>query len=103
MMQEQVVARAKSGIAIQKLVPIGEYLDLSESGILESNPLRYQALACAALEIIRTFRTDATVREACHDSSALLELLENLDFDAGAGVLVDSRSVAQSYLDKPAA
>lgn len=91
-MQDEVVARAKSGMAIQKLVPIGEYLDLADcTAILKSNPSRYQALAVTALDIIRTFRDHQLVRDACHDSTALLELLQNSDFEAGMGDLVESR------------
>lgn len=91
-MQDEVVARAKSAMAIQKLVPLGEYLDLADgTTILQSRPSRYQALATTALDIIRTFRDDQLVRDTCQDSSALLELLQNVDFEVGAGVLAKSR------------
>lgn len=82
-MQQEVVERAKSSIAIQKLVPLGHYLDMAESTKdLPHNPLRYQALSVAALDIIKRFRSDEQVRETCKDSNALLELLENVDFEA---------------------
>jgi len=96
-MQEQVVARAARGIAIQKLVPIGEYLDLADStDILESRPGRYMALAVAAKEIIRQFRKDEGVRDACRDSTALLELLDNADFEVGQGTLAETHRSALS-------
>jgi hypothetical protein len=91
MIQDDVVARAKSGLAIQKLVPLGEYLDLSENGILASDPVRYQTLATEGTFILRQFRTDERVRDICQDSPALLALLENVDFEAGAGAIADSR------------
>jgi hypothetical protein len=92
MSQDDVVTRAKSGIAIQKLVPVGEYLDLADStSVLESNPTRYQALSVAALDILRQFRTDTRVRETCQESTALQELLDNVDFEAGTGVLAPDR------------
>jgi hypothetical protein len=82
-MQQEVVERAKSGIAIQKLVPLGHYLDMAEStNDLPHNPMRYKALSVAALDIIKRFRSDEQVRETCKDSNALLELLENVDFEA---------------------
>lgn len=94
-MQEQVVARAARGIAIQKLVPIGEYLDLADStDILASRPERYMALAVAAKEIIRQFRTDEGVRDVCRDSTALLELLDNADYEVGQGALAESHRPA---------
>jgi hypothetical protein len=81
-MQHEVVERAKSGIAIQKLVPLGHYLDMAESTKdVPHNPTRYQALSVAALDIIRRFRQDEQVRDTCKDSNALLELLENVDFE----------------------
>lgn len=81
-MQQDVVERAKSGIAIQKLVPLGHYLDMAESTRdLPHNPLRYQALSVAALDIIKRFQSDEQVRDTCKDSNALLELLENVDFE----------------------
>ncbi len=95
MTQDDVVMRAKSGIAIQKLIPVGEYLDLADStAILESNPTRYQALSVAAMDILRQFRTDTRVRETCQESTALQVLLENADFDAGTGALIDARCAA---------
>jgi ABC-type enterochelin transport system substrate-binding protein len=89
-MQQAVVERAKSSIAIQKLVPLGHYLDMAESTRdLPHNPTRYQALSVAALDIIKRFHSDEQVRETCKDSNALLELLENVDFEAArdAGTL----------------
>lgn len=96
MIQDDIVARAKSGMAVQKLIPLGEYLDLMESRVLEPHPTRYQELSIEALAIIDKFRTDRGVREACGDSTALSELLENVDYKDGTGALSASRALKQA-------
>lgn len=94
MVQHDVISRAKGNIALSKLIPTGEYLDLVDAGNVTQNPTRYRARALNAAEIIRQYRQCPIVRQACHESTALQDILDNLDFEHNAGPLARSSAKA---------
>lgn len=82
--KNEIVERATGNIAISKLVPVGEFLDLADTGVVECSPERYRALAAAVVEMLTEHKRNPLVRKVCADSLALTELLENVDFASGA-------------------
>lgn len=80
----EIVERAVGNIAVSKLVPVGEYLDLADAGIVTCSPERYRALSAAVLDMLKDYRMNPAVRKTCAESPALTELLENVDYAAGA-------------------
>ena len=82
-----IIERAAGNLAVSKLVPVGRYLDLVDAGELCLDPLRYQAMAVGALDMLKQYRTNPTVRAACGNSQALADMLENIDFAVGVGAL----------------
>lgn len=83
----EIIEHAAGNLAISKLVPVGEYLDMVEAGERTLNPERYQSMAASARHMVTQFRKHAKVRACCAASPALRDILDNADFAAGEGPL----------------